>query len=270
MEQKYKNGYSVKPAKENEKGNETLLEGRNAVLEMLRAGRPADKLFLAEGAHTGEMAAEARRRNIPVVICDRRKLDRMSRTGHHQGVIAQMPAVAYTSLEEMFRLAAERDEAPLFVVCDGIEDPHNLGAVIRSAETAGAHGVIIPQRRSVGLTAVVAQAAAGALAYIGVHRVKNLAAALDALKARGVWLFGAEADGTESLYTAPFDRPAAIIIGSEGRGLSRLTREKCDYMVSIPLRGQVNSLNASNAAAVLLFEAVRRRGAAGKPTKNRE
>lgn len=237
----------------------TLIEGRNAVLETLRAGRAVDKVFVAEGAHIGDVTAEARKHHVPVVTCDRRKLDHMSPTGNHQGVIAQAAAQEYVSLDDIFRVAEERSEVPLIVVCDGIEDPHNLGAIIRSAETAGAHGVIIPKRRAVGLTAAVARSAAGALAYVGVHKANNLASTLDELKERGVWLFGAEADGTVGLYEAPFDRPTAIIIGSEGQGLSRLTRDKCDYIVSIPMRGRVNSLNASNAAAVLLFEAVRRR-----------
>ena len=156
-------------------------------------------------------------------------------------------------------VAEQRGEPPLLVVCDGIEDPHNLGAIIRSAEAAGAHGIVIPKRRAVGLTAAVARAAAGALAHMGVHKANNLAAVLDELKARGIWLFGAEADGDAPLFEADFDRPCALVIGSEGEGLSRLTREKCDYIVSIPMRGRVNSLNASNAAAVMLFEAVRRR-----------
>ncbi|MDO4271152.1 MAG: 23S rRNA (guanosine(2251)-2'-O)-methyltransferase RlmB [Eubacteriales bacterium] len=246
-----------KPRREDDDG--TLIEGRNAVLETLRAGRAVDKVFLAEGGRGGDIAAEAKKHGVPVVVCDRRKLDQMSPTGSHQGVIAQTAAQEYVSLDELFAAAESRGEAPLFVVCDGIEDPHNLGAIIRSAETAGAHGVIIPKRRAVGLTAAVARAAAGALAYIGVHKANNLAAALDQLKERGVWLFGAEADGTAGLYDAPFDRPAAIVIGSEGQGLSRLTRDKCDYIVSIPMRGRVNSLNASNAAAVMLFETVRRR-----------
>ena len=203
----------------------TLIEGRNAVLETLRSGRAVDKIFLAEGAHLADVAAEAKKHGVPTVTCDRRKLDHMSVTGTHQGVIAQTAAQEYVSLDDIFRVAEERGETPLIVVCDGIEDPHNLGAIIRSAETAGAHGVII----------------------------------LDELKERGVWLFGAEADGTVDLYEAPFDRATAIVIGSEGQGLSRLTRDKCDYIVSIPMRGRVNSLNASNAAAVLLFEALRRR-----------
>ena len=183
----------------------------------------------------------------------------MSVTGNHQGVIAQAAAHPYATLEELFAAAEGRGEPPLFVLCDGIEDPHNLGAIIRSADAAGAHGVIIPKRRAAGLTAVAARASAGALEHIPVHRATNLAAALDALKGKGVWVFGAEADGTVSLYEADFAGPAALVIGSEGAGLSRLIREKCDFIVSIPMRGRVNSLNASNAAAVLLFEAVRRR-----------
>lgn len=237
----------------------TLIEGRNAVLETLRAGRTVDKVFVAEGARIGDVAAEARRHGVPVVTCDRRKLDHMSPTGNHQGVIAQAAAQEYVSLDDIFRVARERGEAPLIVVCDGIEDPHNLGAIIRSAETAGAHGVIIPKRRAAGLTAVAARASAGALAYMPVHKAVNLAALIDTLKERGVWVFGAEADGNVGLYEADFAGPTAIVIGSEGEGISRLIREKCDFIVSIPMRGKVNSLNASNAAAVLLFEAVRRR-----------
>lgn len=254
----YENNRRRRPPREDDG---TLIEGRNAVLETLRAGRTVDKVFVAEGARIGDVAAEARRCGVPVVTCDRRKLDHMSPTGNHQGVIAQVAAQEYVSLDHIFRVAEERGEAPLIVVCDGIEDPHNLGAIIRSAETAGAHGVIIPKRRAVGLTAAVARAAAGALAYVGVHKANNLAAALDELKARGVWLFGAEADGTVGLYQAAFDRPCAIVIGSEGQGLSRLTRDKCDYIISIPMRGG-SIRSTSNAAAVLLFEAVRRRAQA--------
>ena len=238
-----------------------LLEGRNAVLEHLRAGRPTDKLFAAQGAEgrLGDILSLARKSGIPVTVCDRRKLDAMSPTGNHQGIIAQAAAHAYASLEALLQAAEARGEAPLLVVCDGIEDPQNLGAIIRSAETAGAHGVIIPKRRAVGLTAAVARASAGALEHIGVHKAANLAAALDALKKQGVWIFGAEADGEVRLYDADFTLPCAIVIGSEGSGMSRLIREKCDFIINIPMRGRVNSLNASNAAAVLLFEAVRRR-----------
>lgn len=242
-------------------GNEenNLLEGRNAVIELLRSGQDCDKVFVAQGARNGDILALAKERGVPVVECDRRKLDGMSTTGNHQGVIAQAAAHAYASLDDLFENAQAKGEAPLFVLCDGIADPHNLGAIIRSAETAGAHGVIIPKRRAVGLTAVAARASAGALAHMPVHKAVNLSATIDELKQRGVWIFGAEADGTVGLYDADFAGPTAIVIGSEGEGISRLVREKCDFIVSIPMRGQVNSLNASNAAAVLLFEAVRRR-----------
>lgn len=236
-----------------------LLEGRNAVMELLRAGQDCDKIFVAQGARVGDIIALAKDCGVPVVTCDRRKLDSMSTTGNHQGVIAQAAAHAYASLDDLFANAEAKGEAPLFVLCDGIADPHNLGAIIRSAETAGAHGVIIPKRRAVGLTAVAARASAGALAHMPVHKAVNLPALIDTLKARGVWVFGAEADGTIGLYDADFAGATAIVIGSEGEGISRLVREKCDFIVSIPMRGQVNSLNASNAAAVLLFEAVRRR-----------
>ena len=241
-----------------------LVEGRNAVTELLRAGRACDKVFLANGAHTGDIAAMARERGIPVVLCDRRKLDGMSTTGNHQGIIAQAAAHEYASLDDLFAAAEQAGEPPLFIICDGIADPHNLGAIIRSADTAGAHGVIIPKRRAAGLTAVAARASAGAIEHIGVHKAVNLPSLIDTLKERGVWIFGAEADGTVDLYEADFARATAIVIGSEGEGISRLVREKCDFIVSIPMRGKVNSLNASNAAAVLLFEAVRRRTCGGK------
>ncbi len=247
-----------RPMQDAEEEN-NLLEGRNAVIELLRSGQDCDKIFVAQGARTGDILALAKERGVPVVTCDRRKLDGMSTTGNHQGVIAQAAAHTYASLDDLFANAEAKGEAPLFVLCDGIADPHNLGAIIRSAETAGAHGVIIPKRRAAGLTAVAARASAGALAYMPVHKAVNLPVVIDALKARGVWVFGAEADGTVGLYDADFAGPTAIVIGSEGEGISRLVREKCDFIVSIPMRGRVNSLNASNAAAVLLFEAVRRR-----------
>lgn len=239
--------------------NQTLVEGRNAVIELLRSERTVDKVFVAEGNRGGDIIAMAKKAKIPIVTCDKRKLDSMSVTGTHQGVIAQAAAWDYIELDDIFKKAEQCGEEPFIMICDGIEDPHNLGAIIRSAETAGAHGVIIPKRRAVGLTAVVARSAAGALSHIGVHKANNLARTIDELKERGVWIFGAEADGTVGLYTAEFDRPTAILIGSEGQGIGRLVKEKCDYIVSIPMKGKVNSLNASNAAAVLLFEAVRRR-----------
>lgn len=238
-----------------------LVEGRNAVLELLRAERAVDKVFLAQGMNgrMQDIYALAKARGIPVQECDRRKLDAMSVTHAHQGVMAQAAAHEYATLEELFAAAEASGEAPLFVLCDGIEDPHNLGAIIRSAESAGAHGVIIPKHRAAGLTAVAARASAGALAHIAVHKATNLAQTIEELKSRGVWIFGAEANGNVPLYEADFAGACALVIGSEGAGLSRIVREKCDFIVSIPMRGRVNSLNASNAAAVLLYEAVRRR-----------
>lgn len=238
-----------------------LIEGRNAVSELIKSGQAVDKLFVAENAHgrMGEIITLAKKNGVPVTICDRRKLDSMSQTGNHQGVIAQAAAQDYVSLDELFERAEQKGEKPLFVICDGLEDPHNLGAIVRSAEAAGAHGIIIPKRRAVGLTGIVARASAGALAHMPVHKATNLASTIDEIKKRGVWVYGAEADGTVDLYKADFADATALVIGSEGNGISRLIREKCDFIVSIPMRGKVNSLNASNAAAILLYEAVRRR-----------
>ena len=241
---------------------ETLLEGRNAVAEALRAGRTIDKVFLAEGAADHglrRLASLAREAGAVVTAVDRRKLDQMSPTGAHQGIVAMAAAHDYSTLDDMLALAARRGEAPLLVLCDELSDPHNLGAIIRSAECAGAHGVVIPKRRSVALTAVVAKAAAGALEYMPVARVTNLSAAIETLQKKGLWVFGTAAEGATPLYEADLRGPAAIVIGAEGDGMSRLVAERCDYKVSIPLRGQISSLNASAAAAVLLYEALRQR-----------
>lgn len=239
----------------------TLYEGRNAVMELLRAGKTVDKLFVAADSN-GRMAdiiSMAKASGAVITQVDRRKLDAMSETGVHQGVIAQAAAHEYVTLEDILQTARDRGEQPLILICDGLTDPHNLGAVIRSAETAGAHGVVIPKRRSVGLTATAAKASAGAIEHIGIARVTNLAASIEWLKEQGVWVFGADADGDKSLYDADFAGATAIVIGSEGNGLSRIVRGKCDFIVSIPMKGRVNSLNASAAAAVLLYEAVRKR-----------
>lgn len=250
-----------RPRSTNESSELMLYEGRNAVMELLRAGKTVDKLFLSAevSGRMADIVAMAKASGAVIVECDRRKLDAMSETGVHQGVIAQAAAHEYVSLEDILHTAEERGEKPLILICDGLTDPHNLGAVIRSAETAGAHGVIIPKRRSVGLTATAAKASAGALEHIGVARVTNLAAAIDTLKEHGVWVFGADAGGDKNLYEADFADSCAIVIGSEGDGISRIVREKCDFIVSIPMKGKVNSLNASAAAAVLLYEAVRQR-----------
>lgn len=239
-----------------------IIEGRNAVIEALRAGTAMDKIYIAKGetdATLGHIASTARGKGIVVVEADRRKLDAMSVTHSHQGVIAVAAVREYASVADILQSARDKGEAPLVVVCDELSDPHNLGAVIRTAEAAGAHGVIIPKRRSAGLTAIVAKTSAGAVSYLPVARVANLTALLKELKEEGLWVFGTAADGSTSLYQADLKGPAAIVIGSEGNGMSRLVREQCDFLVSIPMRGQVNSLNASAAAAVVLYEAVRQR-----------
>lgn len=249
-------------AEEDRALDEGMLEGRNAVLEALRSGRTIDKVYIAAGetdSGLARLASLAREAGAVVSPVDRRKLDRMSVTGAHQGIIAQAAAHAYVSIEEMLDLAARRGEPPLLVVCDELSDPHNLGAILRSAECAGAHGVVIPKRRGVGLTATVAKASAGAVEYMPVARVSNLTATLRELKARGVWVYGTAADGAVPLYQADLKGPAALVIGNEGHGMSRIVAETCDLLVSIPMNGKISSLNASAAAAILLYEAVRQR-----------
>lgn len=239
-----------------------VIEGRNAVIEALRAGTAIDKIYLAKGetdAALGHIASTARSKGVVVVETDRRKLDYMSKTHAHQGVIAMAAVRAYATVEEILARAEERGEVPLIVICDELSDPHNLGAVIRTAECAGAHGVIIPKRRSAGLTAVVAKTSAGAVSHLPVARVPNLTALMKDLKKQGIWIFGAAMDGATELYDADLKGPAAIVIGSEGSGMSRLVAENCDFTVSIPMKGKINSLNASAAAAILLYEAVRQR-----------
>lgn len=239
-----------------------MIEGRNAVIEALRTETAIDKIYIAKGETDktlGHIASKARDRGIVVVEADRRKLDHMSRTHAHQGVIALAAVREYVSVQSILEAAAEKGEAPLLVVCDEISDPHNLGAILRTAECAGAHGVIIPKRRSAGLTAVVAKTSAGAVSYMPVARVPNMAALLKDLKKQGVWVFGTAAEGTTTLYDADLKGPAAIVIGSEGDGMSRLVTENCDFLVSIPMKGKISSLNASAAAAILLYEAVRQR-----------
>ncbi|MCI9264941.1 MAG: 23S rRNA (guanosine(2251)-2'-O)-methyltransferase RlmB [Oscillospiraceae bacterium] len=239
-----------------------VIEGRNAVIEALRTGSPIDKIYLAKGetdSALGHIASKAKAAGIAVVDCDRRKLDSMSLTHSHQGVIAIAAVREYASVEDILKAARDKGEAPLLVVCDELSDPHNLGAVIRTAYCAGAHGVIIPKRRSAGLTAVVAKTSAGAVSHLPVARVANLTACLKELKEEGIWVYGTAADAKQTIYQADLRGPAAIVIGSEGEGMSRLVRETCDVLLSIPMKGELNSLNASASAAILLYEAVRQR-----------
>lgn len=239
-----------------------MIEGRNAVIEALRTQTNIDKIYIQRGETDktlGHIASKARAAGIVVVEADRRKLDGMSRTHAHQGVIALAAVREYVSLEDILADAAAKGEQPLLVVCDEISDPHNLGAIIRTAYCAGAHGVIIPKRRSAGLTSIVAKTSAGAVSHMKVARVPNIPALLKDLKKQGIWVFGTAADGTTGLYQADLKGPAAIVIGSEGDGMTRLATENCDFLVSIPMKGDLNSLNASASAAILLYEAVRQR-----------
>ncbi len=263
-EQKPQRGEHKKefPKREREDAPENMLEGRNAVTEALSAGRTIDKLFVADGDTDRALAricAMAKQAGAVVVPTDRRKLDYMSATGAHQGVIAMVAAHDYASIDDILKKAQDAGEPPLIVICDELSDPHNLGAIIRTAECAGAHGIIIPKRRSVGLTAVVGKASAGALEYMPVARVSNITAAIDTLKKAGVWVYGTAAEGDTTLYKADLKSAAAIVIGNEGEGMSRLVSERCDFKVSIPMKGSISSLNASAAAAIMLYEAVRQR-----------
>ena len=241
---------------------EDLIEGRNAVIEALRAGRSIDKIYIAKGdvdQTLGHIASKARSAGVVVVEADRRKLDAMSQTHAHQGVIALCAVKEYCTVADILAIAQARGEPPFVIVCDEISDPHNLGAIIRSAECAGAHGVIIPKRRSAGLTAVVDKTSAGAVEHVAIARVPNLSAAIGELKKSGLWIYGAAAEGASPMWQTDLTGPVCLVIGSEGDGIGRLVRENCDFLVSIPLKGQISSLNASAAAAVLMYEVLRQR-----------
>lgn len=243
-----------------EGGAETeYVEGRNAVFEALKAGRPVDKLLLATGTkNMGHILAAARANGVPIQECDRRKLDSVSGSGTHQGIIALCAAASYRELDDLLGLAAQRGEKPLLVLCDGITDPHNLGAIIRSAEVLGAHGVVVPRHRSAGLNAACAKAAAGALEHLPVAKCANLSDAISRLKKAGIFVFAADMGGTPA-EKLDLTIPCALVIGAEGSGVSQSVRQSADFIVSIPQKGNINSLNASNAAAVLLYEALRQR-----------
>lgn len=236
---------------------ENVVVGRNAVRELLNSETPVDKILVSgrEGSVVA-LIAQAKERKIPVVDADSAALDRLSGGENHQGIAAYVGEKEYSTLEEILESAAERGEKPLIVVCDGIEDPHNLGAVIRCAECAGAHGVIIPERRACGLTPAVSKASAGAILHMKIARVGNIAQTIEKLKESGVWTFAAEAGGMD-FYEADFNLPCAIVLGGEDSGVSRLVRERCDFTISIPMFGHVNSLNVSTAASVLLCRAAR-------------
>ena len=233
--------------------------GRNAVRELLRSERSVDKLMVQRGERTGSivvLVAEAIERGIPVIEVEKSKLDSMAGFAPHQGVIALAAEKEYCTVEDILSIAEERGEAPLIVICDGITDPYNLGAIIRCAECCGAHGLIIPKRRAVGLTPLVTKASAGAIEHLAIAKVANIASTVEQLKNRGVWTYAAEAGGS-SVYSTDLKGPCAVVLGSEGNGVSQLVRKTCDAVISIPMYGKVNSFNVSTAAAVLLAEAAR-------------
>ena len=240
---------------------EFTIEGRNAVIEAYRAGRPIDKLFILDGCQDGPILTikrEAKAKQTPVKFVTKERLDQLSETGKHQGVIAYAAAYEYATVEEILDNARQKGEAPFLFLLDNIEDPHNLGAIIRTANLAGAHGVVIPKRRAVGLTATVARVSAGALNYTPVAKVTNIGKTIEELKAEGMWFVCADMDG-EMMYNLDLKGPIGLVIGNEGEGVSRLVKEKCDFVASIPMKGDIDSLNASVAAGVLAFEIVRQR-----------
>ena len=245
----------------NKKTNENKIEGRNAVLEAFRSGKPVDKLFVLDGCQDGPVRTiirEARKHDTIIQFVEKERLHQLSETGRHQGVIAYTASYEYAEVEDMLALAKERGEDPFLVLLDGIEDPHNLGAIIRTANLAGAHGVIIPKRIAVGLTATVAKTSAGALNYTPVAKVTNLVKTMEELKKEGLWFVCADMGG-EKMYDLNLKGPIGLVIGNEGEGVSRLVKETCDYVASIPMHGDIDSLNASVAAGVLAYEIVRQR-----------
>ncbi|WP_040196646.1 23S rRNA (guanosine(2251)-2'-O)-methyltransferase RlmB [Candidatus Soleaferrea massiliensis] len=235
--------------------------GRNAVMELLKSGKEIEKIFVQNGDIKGsvlKILAMARENGVPIKEVSQTKLDMMCAGGNHQGVAASIPAASYAELEDIFALAQRKGEAPFLIIADEIEDPHNLGAIIRTAEAAGAHGIIIPKRRSVGLTGTVYKTSAGACAHLPVVRVSNITATMQQLKKQGVWLYGADMDG-QNWCEQDYSGPVGLVIGSEGHGIGKLVRETCDFIVSLPMCGKVNSLNASVACGIMMYEITRQR-----------
>lgn len=240
---------------------EFTIEGRNAVLEAFRSGKTIDKLFVLDGCQDGPVKSiirEAKKTDTIINFVDKERLDRLAGTGHHQGVVAQTAAYEYAEVEDILKAAKDKGEAPFIFILDEIEDPHNLGAIIRTANQAGAHGVIIPKRRAVGLTATVAKTSAGAINYTPVAKVTNISKTIEDLKKQGMWFVCADMDGT-TMYDLNLTGPIGLVIGNEGSGVGRLVKEKCDFVASIPMKGDIDSLNASVAAGVLAYEIVRQR-----------
>jgi 23S rRNA (guanosine2251-2'-O)-methyltransferase len=246
--------------------NNDIVIGRNTVLEALRSGRDINKILIAEGAQKGsigQVISLAKKERIQVQYVPKKKIDSLAEGDSHQGVLAYVAAYDYADIEDIFNLASERNEDPFFLVLDEIEDPHNLGSILRTADASGAHGVIIPKRRAVGLTSAVAKSSTGAIEYIPVVRVTNIARTIEDLKGRGVWFVATDAKGDQDYTQARYDMPIGLVIGSEGKGIGRLVKEKCDFLVSLPMKGKVTSLNASVAAGLLMYEVYRQRISAG-------
>ncbi len=247
--------------------NSEYIIGRNAVMEAIRSGRDMNKIWIAEGANKGQihkLLELANNNKIIVQTAPKKKLDQMAEQGNHQGVVAQVAAYDYAELDDLFAVAEERGEAPFFLLLDELEDPHNLGSIMRTADAVGAHGIIIPKRRAVGLTATVAKASTGAIEYIPVARVTNMARTMEELKQRGVWMVGTDAVGTDDYRNIDGEMPLGLVIGSEGKGMSRLVKESCDFLIRIPMIGKVTSLNASVAASLLMYEVYNKRNPIGK------
>ncbi|MFD0961922.1 23S rRNA (guanosine(2251)-2'-O)-methyltransferase RlmB [Paenibacillus chungangensis] len=245
-----------------ENGSEELIVGKHPVLEALRSGREINKIWMTDGSQksiAGPISAEAKKQGIVIQFVDKRKLDGMAPGMVHQGVVAQAAALAYASVEELLEIAKQRGETPFLLLLDEIEDPHNLGSILRTAECTGVHGVIIPKRRSASLTATVLKTSAGAAEHMAVARVTNLAQTIDGLKDAGLWIAGTDVAASDEVYDMKLDMPLAVVIGNENKGMGRLIKDKCDFLVKLPMRGRLNSLNASVAAGVLMYEVVRQR-----------
>lgn len=246
--------------------NDEIIVGRNPVLEALRAKRKMNKIWINEGSRRGQMnelISLAKESGASMQFVPRNRLNRLAETSHHQGVVASVAAYEYVTIDDLFQKADSLNESPFFILLDEIEDPHNLGSILRTADSAGVHGVIIPRRRAVGLTAAVARASTGAIEHVPVARVGNLAQTMEVLKERGMWFVGADMDGNQDFREADYDMPVALVIGSEGKGIGRLIKEKCDFLVRLPMKGNVTSLNASVAAAILMYEVLRQRNPVG-------
>ncbi|MHC1720087.1 MAG: 23S rRNA (guanosine(2251)-2'-O)-methyltransferase RlmB [Clostridiaceae bacterium] len=241
---------------------EDIVEGRNAVIETLKSGRTIEQIVIAKGDLSGSInmiLALAKEKKIVVKEVDRKKLDQVSLTGAHQGVIAQVTPFIYSEVEDMLAAAAKNNEKPFLIILDEIEDPHNFGSIIRTADACGAHGIIIPKRRNVGVTPVVVKTSAGACEHMKIAKVTNLNVTIDALKEKGIWVYGADMNGSQYCFDTDFRGAAALVIGSEGRGISKLTREKCDMLVKIPMAGKISSLNASVAGGILMYEVLKQK-----------